>query len=176
MLDIKNSVLLIIDMQEKLVKAASNGDEVVSNAQKLVEAANILHIPILVTEQYPKGLGKTVLDIPQNSQMFEKTSFSALNIEGLLKSLDKLNRKQILICGIETHICVLQTALDLIQNGFEVYLVKDASSSRTQEEHNNGVELLKQYNVKILSTEITLFQWLKTSKHPSFKQIQALIK
>ena len=85
-------------------------------------------------------------------------------------------KKQIVLCGIETHICVLQTAADLIKEGFEVYIVKDACASRNKKEYKTGLELLEQYCAKITCVEIALFEWLKTSKHPNFKEIQALIK
>ncbi len=93
-----------------------------------------------------------------------------------MNALEKANKKQVVILGIETHICVLQTAVDLIKNGFEVYIVKDACASRNKKEYKTGLELLKQYGAKITCTEIALFELLKTAKHPNFKDIQALIK
>jgi nicotinamidase-related amidase len=87
-----------------------------------------------------------------------------------------LNKKQILIGGIETHICILQTVADLISEGYEVFVLKDCCSSRKEFDHNTGIELMKQYGAKITSTEISLFEWLKTSKHENFKEVQALIK
>ena len=96
--------------------------------------------------------------------------------ENFINEIKKFNKKQILLCGIETHICVLQTAIELISNGYDVYIFKDASSSRSEFEHKSGLDLLQQYGAKIISTEIAIFQWLRTSKHPHFKEIQALIK
>lgn len=179
MININTSALLIIDMQEKLVKAANGSSEIVNNMKKLADTAKILNIPTIVTEQYPKGLGKTVetLEINNNETItIEKTAFSALLESEFAEEIQSLNRKQIIIGGIETHICVLQTAADLISEGYEVYVVKDACVSRTSFNHETGLELLKQYGAKITSTEIVLFELLKTSKHPNFKEIQALIK
>ena len=183
MLNIENSALVIIDIQEKLVLAAKDGDEVAQNTAKLVETANILNIPTIVTEQYPKGLGSTV-DIVKNvfsdsTPTIEKTSFSAMLEPDFANRIAELKNRginQIVLCGIETHICVLQTAYDLISQGFEIYIVKDACASRNKNEYKAGLDLLKQYGAKITCVEIALFEWLKTSKHPKFKEVQALIK
>ncbi len=178
MLNIGTSVLVIIDVQEKLVNATTNGMITAKNMAKLAKAANILKVPTIITEQYPKGLGKTVNDIEltNNTELIEKTSFSALLDAEFAEELQSLNKKQILIGGIETHICVLQTVADLISEGYEVFVLKDCCSSRKNLDNDTGLELMKQYGAKITSTEIALFEWLKTSKHESFKDIQSLIK
>ena len=183
MLNIDTSALIIIDIQEKLVKAANNGEKVANNAAKLAKTANILGIDTVVTEQYPKGLGATVTEVSdsfsQNVFISEKTAFSALleeNIKNKVKELKTKGITQIFICGIETHICLLQTVQDLIKDGFEVHVVQDASSSRSEIEHKTGLELMKQYGAYITSVEVVLFELLKTSKHSNFKEIQNLIK
>jgi len=180
MLNIENSALVIIDIQEKLVLASKYGIETANNMVKLANAANLLNIPTLVTEQYPKGLGSTVAELQQSfsTETFitEKTSFSAMQEQSFAQQIAKLNKKQIILGGIETHICVLQTAAELIQNGYEVYIVKDACASRNKNEYKTGLELLKQYGAKITCVEIVLFEWLKSSKHPNFKEIQTFIK
>lgn len=183
MLSIKNSALVIIDIQEKLVLASKYGDDVAEIASKLAKATNILNIATIITEQYPKGLGGTVIEVQnalsQNSSKFEKTSFSALLEEEFANKIKELKNsgiKQIVICGIETHICVLQTALELMNEGFDVHIVKDACASRNKKEYKTGLELLKQYGAKITCAEIVLFEWLRSSKHPNFKEIQQLIK
>lgn len=176
MLDTNNSILVIIDIQEKLVKAASNGEKTIINTSKISQAAQILSIPVIITEQYPKGLGATVESITGNDAfIMEKSSFSAFKEPEFEQKINSLNRKQVILCGIETHICVLQTAIDLYKNGYEVYVLKDCVSSRSEEEQNSGLELLKQYGIKVITVEIALFQWLKSSKHPQFKDIQKLI-
>lgn len=183
MLNIENSALVIIDIQDRLVQASKYGEEVAQNMTKVAKAAKVLGIPIVVTEQYPKGLGHTVPTLQEafNEQTFitEKASFSALQEPSFAQKINELKNagvKQIAIGGIETHICVLQTAVALMNEGFEVYVVKDTCASRNKKEYKMGLELLKQYGAKITCVEIALFEWLKTSKHPNFKEVQALIK
>lgn len=183
MLNIENCALVIIDIQERLVLASKYGQEVSVNMTKLAKAANILNIPTIVTEQYPTGLGNTTIELknslPLNTFITEKSSFSAMlesSFAQKINTLKQAGKTQIVLGGIETHICVLQTACDLIKEGFEVYIIKDACASRNKKEYKTGLELLKQYGAKISCVEIALFEWLKTSKHPNFKEIQALIK
>lgn len=174
-----NCVVLMIDMQEKLVNATSAFDEV-KNAYKILKTANLMDIPIIVTEQYPKGLGETVSELKdvfnEKTFLFEKTDFSALNNEDVFAKFQTIGKKQVILFGIETHICVLQTAKDLIQNGYEVFLIKDASKSRKNFEFETGINLMQQYGVKISCCEILLFDLLKSSKNPNFKEVQGLIK
>ena len=133
MLDTNNSILVIIDIQEKLVKAASNGEKTIINNSKIPQAAQILSIPVIITEQYPKGLGATVESITgSDAFIMEKSSFSAFKEPEFEQKIKSLNRKQVILCGIEAHICVLQTAIDLYKNGYEVYVLKDCVSSRSE--------------------------------------------
>ena len=115
-------------------------------------------------------------EFPQNTPVFEKTAFNALETEGVLDKIKSYGKKQIVICGIETHICVHQTAAALLREGFEVYVVKDACASRNKYEFKQGIELMAQNGAKVSCGEIVLFEWLKTAKNPHFKEIQALIK
>ena len=183
MLNRENSVLVIIDIQERLVLASKYGAEVSANMSKLAKAADILNIPTIVTEQYPQGLGSTTPELknslPLNSFTTEKSSFSAMLEPAFAEKINLLKeagKTQIVLGGIETHICVLQTACDLIKEGFDVYIIKDACVSRNKKEYKTGLELLKQYGAKISCVEIALFEWLKTSKHPNFREVQTLIK
>lgn len=175
----ENSLLLVIDVQEKLVNALDK-NIIVKRVSNLVKSARLLEIPVVVTEQYPKGLGATVQEVssefPEGTPVFEKTSFNALDEEGVLEKIKSYNKKQIVICGIETHICVHQTAAALLREGFEVYVVKDACASRSKYEFKQGIELMAANNAKISCVEIVLFEWLRTAKNPHFKEIQALIK
>ncbi len=175
----ENSMLLVIDVQEKLVNALDK-NVIVKRVSNLVKSARLLSIPVVVTEQYPKGLGQTVTEVssefPENTPIFEKTSFNALEEEGVLDKIKSYNKKQIVICGIETHICVHQTAAALLREGFEVYVVKDACASRNKYEFKQGIELMQANGAKISCVEIVLFEWLKAAKNPCFKEIQALIK
>lgn len=179
MLTSTNSMVLMIDIQEKLVKA-TNAETEAENARKMIEAANLLGLPVLVSEQYPKGLGSTVSSISENlsanTKIIEKSAFSLLKEENALETVKSYGKNQIILFGIETHICVLQTAIELIKNGFEVYLIKNASKSRQESEHLAGIDAMKENGAKIVTLEIALFELLETSKHPQFKQIQALIK
>ena len=178
-LEPENSLLLLIDVQEKLVNALDK-NVIVKRVFNLVKSARLLEIPVVVTEQYPKGLGNTVVDLsaefPEGTAVFEKTSFNALDEEGVLEKIKSYNKKQIVICGIETHICVHQTAAALLREGFEVYVVKDACASRSKYEFKQGIEIMAANGVKVSCVEIVLFEWLKTAKNPKFKEIQALIK
>lgn len=180
MLNTEDSLLVIIDIQEKLVNAVPDGKEIVSNFEKIAHCADILNIPTIVTEQYPKGLGQTVKDlkdsISEGTFTVEKTYFSAMRENDFKNGISSLGRKQIILGGIETHICVLQTAYDLIKEGYEVYILKDCTSSRNPSDNETGIELLKQYGAKVTRSEIAIFEWLKSSKNPHFKEIQTLIK
>lgn len=179
MLDTSNSLLLVIDIQDRLV-ASLDKDVIVSRVGKLVDAANILDVPVVLSEQYPKGLGHTVplisSKLKEGTPIVEKTSFSLLREEGFLDRIKAYGRKQIVICGIETHICVHQTAEELINAGFEVVVAKDACASRSKYEFKQGIEAMHDNGAKISCVEIILFEWLRGAKHPKFKEVQALIK
>ncbi len=178
--DENKSLLMIIDVQEKLVNAVFNKEILLKKAEVLSKASEILDLPVIVTEQYPKGLGETVEFVknfvPKSTVFCEKTDFSALNNGEILSFIERTGKKQIVIFGIETHICVNHTVYDLIKNGYEVFLVKDACGSRDESEHNAGIELMNKYGANIVTTETILFELLRTSKHDKFKEIQKLIK
>ena len=179
-LNIENSLVLIIDVQEKLLNAVFNKETLEKKAGVIAKAANILNIPVIVTEQYPKGLGSTVESLKNglgaDTKYFEKTAFSALENEEIPEAIKSYNRDQILIFGIETHICVSQTAEALIMEGYDVNVIKDACGSRAEVEYLAGLERMKDNGAYIMTAEIALFEWLKSSRHPNFKEVQALIK
>lgn len=179
-LNLEDSLVLIIDVQEKLLNAVFNKEQVEKKSAIVAEAAKILGIPVVVTEQYPKGLGNTIPAVKdalaEDTEIFEKTAFSALNNEEILEAIKKHNKKQILIFGIETHICVSQTTAALRELGYDVSVIKDACGSRAEEEYLAGLERMKDNGAYIITTEIALFEWLKGAKHPNFKAVQALIK
>lgn len=178
-LSAENSLVLIIDIQDRLV-AALDKDVIVANAVKVASAAKLLSIPVLLTEQYPKGLGHTVPQLqqalPENSEVVEKTFFNALLEDGMLDKIKSYGKKQIVIFGIETHICVHQTASALVEAGFEVYVIKDACASRSKYEFKQGIDAMQANGVKVSCVEIALFEWLKGAKNPKFKEVQSLIK
>lgn len=171
----QDSLLLIIDVQEKLVNMLQSS-EVKDNAVKIAKACGILGIPTVITEQYPKGLGTTIQEIKDalpNAEYVEKTTFSAFK-EDELKKL--LSQKQVILFGIETHICVLQTAMDLLNEGYEVFVVQNACGSRDEANKNAALRRLIHAGAQIVTTEMVLFELLEGSKHPNFKEVQALIK
>ncbi len=174
------SLLFIVDIQERLLKAVFNRSTVQSKSEVLVKTAKILNIPVIITEQYPKGLGSTVQSITEPLQddikVFEKNFFSALKNEEIEQAMSEAGKKQVLVMGIETHICVNQTVADLIKAGYEVFVVTDACGSRSESEYNAGLERMKMHGAQLITTEIALFEWLKSSKHEHFKEIQSLIK
>jgi nicotinamidase-related amidase len=179
MLDRKESVLVIVDVQEKLVRALDK-DVVVNRTTTLAKAAKIMGIPVVVTEQYPNGLGSTVDNVKNNlatdTKIIEKTAFSALREPAFAQAIKDSGKKQIVICGIETHICVHQTVAELLSEGYDIYVVKDACASRNKYEFKQGIERMQENGAKISCVEIVLFEWLKSAKNPYFKEVQALIK
>jgi isochorismate hydrolase len=174
----ENAVLLIIDIQEKLVLAVNRSEEVIKNSYILLTTAQKLGIPVIATEQYPKGLGKTVpalskyLD-PQS--IYEKVSFSAC-LPGVLSALKSLGRKKVIIAGMETHVCVYQTVRDLLENDFEVFLAADAVNSRTESNYQSGLAMMASMGAIISNTETIFFDLLKKAGTPVFKELSRLIK
>ena len=178
----KQSQLLIIDVQERLTSAmpADILENVINNTHILLTAANELKIPVIHSEQYPKGLGNTLASItdnlPNDSTLITKTSFACSNCEGFNELIAKQKRQQVVITGIESHICVLQSALHLQRLGYAVYVVEDAVCSRTKANHKNAIERLRQNGIVISNVESVIFEWLVDAKHPQFKQLSSLIK
>lgn len=174
----EDCVLLIIDIQERLAKVMDDKDKVVKNTSILLEASAILNIPVIITEQYPKGLGSTleeIKDIRQGVKIFEKNSFTAYT-EDVKKELESLGKKKIIITGMETHVCVLQTSRDLILSGYDIHIAKDAVASRTRDNYENALELMREMGGVISNTETLVFDLLKKSGTPEFKSISKLIK
>jgi len=176
-----NSVLVLVDIQQRLVEAMPDTTalDLIKSAQILSEAAHTLAVPILVTEQYPKGLGATVTELKSTlddcSIIIEKTHFSCAKVEAFAEYLESSGRKQVILAGMESHICILQTALDLQAQGFQVYVIEDAVCSRTNENKKNALQRLQQANVVITNVESTLFEWLGDARHPDFKAVSKLI-
>lgn len=172
----EDSLILIVDIQEKLINATFNKDIIKEKAKILAKAANILNIPIIITEQYPQGLGSTLDFIKDLGKVYTKIDFNALTDNNLLNEIKNFHKKQIIVMGIETHICVHQTVNSLLEKGYETTIVSDACGSRTQIEYLSGLECMRQNGAKIKTTEMILFELLKSAKHPNFKEIQTLIK
>jgi len=180
LLNQNNTIFLIIDIQEKLLKAQPKAETIVKKSSILAQSAKILGMPVIVTEQYPQGLGSTHQDIKSNLDesaiIFEKTSFSCVQQENFMEILKKLNKKQVVVCGIETHVCVHQTVNDLLKKDFQVYIVQDAVGSRNAFEHKLGIQRILNDGAVPTCVEMVLFELLQKAKHPHFKEIQALIK
>lgn len=179
MLNAENSLFFLIDIQDRLVGMLKNREEIAKNNSILAKAAKILGVPVIASEQYPNGLGSTILEVREylnTENILEKTSFSALATDTIKAKLESLNRKKVVLTGIETHICVYQTARALLDAGYEVYVVKNACSSRSSKDYRTALELMRDYGVKLTCVETVLFELLGSSKHPNFKEIQALIK
>ena len=179
LLERDRSCLLIVDVQERLAPVMSDPRRVLHNCTLLMRAAQRLEIPILVSEQYPKGLGPTMVDLrpylPAEGAM-PKLHFSAASDETILAKLQGFKRGQVVIAGIETHVCVLQTALDLKAKGFEVMVAADACASRRIESEQMGWSRMRQCGVELLSVEMVLFEWMHKAGTPEFKELSALIK
>ena len=179
-LNTENALLLIIDIQERLIAAQYSKDMITKNAAILAEAATILGVPVVASEQYPKGLGNTIPEIKEkldeSAKFFEKTAFSCVKQEGFLDLIKSCNRKQIIICGMESHICVHQTVTDLLNEGFEVHVVSDAISSRREFECKIGMDRMVADGSVLTCVETVVFEFLKSAKHPDFKAVQGLIK
>jgi nicotinamidase-related amidase len=177
-LDRGRVALAVIDVQEAFRPAVLDFERVAGNVARLVQGARILGLPVLVTEQYPKGLGRTVPEVAdylEDVEPLEKVSFSALDADGFPAALDE-QRDQIVLCGIETHVCVNQTAEDLLAAGREVHVVQDAVSSRTAENRALGLHKMERSGATLTSVETALFELLRGADAPEFKQVQALIK
>jgi len=179
MLTTDNSVLLVIDVQEKVFRAINQKERLLDNLQRLIKGIKVLEIPILLTEQYPQGLGTTIPEIAQlllDSKPIPKICFSCCGDAGFLQELKKLNRKQVLIAGIESHVCVYQTAADLIVADYEVYAISDTIFSRTDQNRDIGLNMMTQLGAKLTSTEAALFELLKVAKGDKFKAISQIVK
>lgn len=177
-----NCCALIVDFQEKLMPAMYGRDELQKNVVKLLKGLSLLEIPMLITEQYPKGLGATLPEIvgaAQGAPIIAKTEFGALgnnDVLGHLEQLEQFGRKQVLVCGIEAHICVLQSALQLLDKGFSPVFVTDCIASRHQTDLMAAFMRAEREGVQFVSTEMALFELMGSKEHPQFKAISSLIK
>lgn len=174
-----DTALLIIDIQDKLAAIMRHKGQVVNNTLHLIELAKILQIPILLTEQYPKGLGPTLPEIREALPVyapFEKTAFNCCLEAGFLEKVAALGRKKLLLTGMETHICVLQTGLGLMKEGYSVQVIQDAVCSRTKNNFVTGITYLDRAGAVITGTETVLFQLLQKAGTEAFKVISKRIK
>ena len=175
MLQAQASTLLVIDFQTRLTPAIEGASEAIANAQRLVRGAEILDVPTLYTEQYPKGLGHMVPELaPPAAALVEKTSFDSTRAPGFLDRLPETH--SIVVTGCEAHICVLQTVLGLIEAGRKVFVVADAVGSRKAQSKRFALQRMARAGAALVTTEMVLFEWVRDAKHPRFKEISALVK
>lgn len=181
-LSANNSLLIVVDLQEKLSAAMPERDAelLTANTGSLVKAAGLLDIPVLLTEQYPKGLGFTDKAISSllldYTLIFDKTGFSCCAADGFTDALTATGRKQIILVGQEAHVCVLQTALELMHLGYQVHVAEDAICSRKAEHKFYALQRMQQQGATITNYESVLFEWVKDSAHPEFKSISGLLR
>ncbi|NQY26052.1 MAG: hydrolase [Piscirickettsiaceae bacterium] len=175
----KDSVFVVIDVQEKLLSAMPSNVQgrIVEQINKLLKASNSLSIPVVITEQYPAGLGHSSSDlfILDDTVIIEKTSFSCVQEDDFCKQLERFERKQIILTGMESHICILQTAFDLQTQGYQVYVVEDAISSRSKANQYNALQRLRNAGIVVTNVDSVIFEWLGDAKHPEFKTLAKLI-
>ena len=174
-----DTLLVIIDIQTKLLNVIFEKERLVSACRKLIQAAELLGIPMVVTEQYPKGMGPTDSQISQvlaNIGTIEKVSFSCCGAEEFNRKMADFKKKQMVVIGIEAHVCVLQTVHDLLHRGYFVYVPYDAVSSRREGDYTNALDRMRQAGAVIGSVESAVFELLEKAGTPIFKQVSKLIK
>jgi nicotinamidase-related amidase len=180
LLDAKKSSLLFVDVQERLLPVMKEPERVLSRIKILLQAATTLQIPLAVSEQYPKGLGHTVPELAiGTAEIFEKLTFSCWRDDGLKAHFIKLHeggRPQVIVAGIEAHVCVLQTCIDLAIAGFAVFAVADAMSSREVQSANLAYDRLRGAGVQVVNTEMAVFELLEKASSSEFKTLSGLIK
>tara|TARA_Y100001968_G_scaffold121683_1_gene110720 strand:- start:8704 stop:9276 length:573 start_codon:yes stop_codon:yes gene_type:complete len=173
-----DTILLIIDAQEKLINGVINTEEVVWNIERIIDASKVLGIGIIYSEQNPTKLGKTLNNLTSNKKVnsYSKLSFSCCDNENLMKFIESERKSNILICGVETHVCVQQTCIDLLSKGYVPHVVVDAVSSRKSIDHKISIRKLELSGVILSTTESAIFELCSTADRPEFKKISGIIK
>lgn len=179
MFNLETTVLVLVDIQGKLAQMMHEKDRFFERNATLVQGMRTLDIPIVWVEHHPKGLGRTVPEVARHLdglEPVEKNTFSCCGNDGFLEALVEAGRKQILLAGMETHICILLTALDLLERGLEVQVVADAVSSRTAENKQNGLFRLRVAGVVVTNVETAFYELMQNAAHPRFREILELIR
>ena len=174
----KDTALLIIDVQERLIQAVDDQKQIVWNIRRLIDAANVLSIEMEATEQYPQRLGHTIELIAKRivHKPYPKMSFSCVRCAEILQQFRKSGISKILLCGIEAHVCVLQTALDLISNDYQVFVAVDAIGSRRRIDYEFALRRMESVGVTLTTTESVMFEWCHRADRVEFKTISNLVK
>jgi len=173
------TVLVVIDVQEKLFVKVDEKERVAKNICRLIQFADIMRIPIVITEQYPKGLGPTIPEIRRltsNIKPIEKVEFSCLASSAFRERLAEVHAENLVLTGIEAHICVAQTAIEALKSGYRVYVVSDAVSSRRREDETIAIERMRQEGITIVTSEMLMYEILRKAGTPEFKKILELVK
>mgnify|MGYP000514655886 CR=1 FL=1 len=170
----QDSCVILIDVQAKLTPLVQNAQEITGRCAWVLQLAKSLNIPRLICEQYPQGLGKTIEDLQGFGDPIPKVHFSCWKNPTFQKKIHELGRKQCILIGIETHVCVLQTALDLCEDGYSVFIVVDAVSSRNANDHRYGLKRMKQAGAQLITAEMLFFEWLEQAGTDSFKILSKL--
>jgi nicotinamidase-related amidase len=179
MLSLEKTVLIIVDVQGKLAQLMYKKNELFENLQKIIRGMQVLDVPIIHMEQYPEGLDSTVPEVASlltDVESISKTSFSCWGSDGFKKSLKSTGRRQVVIAGIETHICVYQTTIDLLREGYEVQVVSDAVSSRTKKNRDIAISKLQNFGAFLTTTEMALFELIKVGSGEKFKELIKIVK
>lgn len=179
LIDASSAFLTVIDMQERLLPVMADNEAIERNCSILLQAANQMNVPSVVSEQYPKGLGQTVAGLAgfvKGDAVFSKVEFSCARDSYLIEQMEQLGRRQAILCGIEAHICVLQTALELQQRGFDVFVVVDATGSRSQASKTIANDRMSAAGISLVTTEMVVFEMLQTAAAPQFKTLSRLIQ
>ncbi len=174
-----DTLLVIVDIQTKLLKVMFEKDRLISSCRKLIQACKLLEMPMVMTEQYPKGMGPTdpqILEVLQDVGAIEKVSFSCCGVDDFSRKVQSFGRKQIVVIGIEAHVCVLQTVHDLLHEKHFVYVPYDAVSSRKEGDYINSLDRMRQAGAVIGSVESAVFELLEKAGTPIFKEVSRLIK
>ncbi len=173
-----NVLLIIIDIQEKLVSSMPNKNHLIWNIRRLVDAANLLKINIIISEQNPNRLGRSEKQIRDkiNGSYISKMDFSCANEYQITNHIKESKVDTIFLCGVESHVCVQQTALDFVDKDLKCFVIVDATQSRTILDKNISEQLMQSYGALLTTTEAAIFQWCKTADRPEFKSISNLIK
>lgn len=172
--------VLVVDYQERMMAAVRDAGHVLDRARRFLEGARILGVPVAISEQYPKGLGHTEPEILKSAgntaHVFEKTAFGCLGDKAIRDHVRFGNRNTLVVCGVETHVCVAQTVEAALNEDYRVHLIVDAVTSRTKTDHKTALKRLIQAGAIPHTVESQLFEWMQTAEHPHFKAVQALIK
>ena len=178
----EDTALIVIDMQEPFLTVMHDRERLIANVRLLVQAAIVMQVPVVPTTQNEKRLGGVAAEITQDYRDFavaaslDKMAFSCAEADGFLDGLKSLGRQQIVLCGLETHICVSQTALDLVHFGYQVHVAADAVSSRSLEKHKLGMERTRDNGILPCAAEAAVYEWLREAGTPAFKAILPLVK